>query len=61
MGKFHFFVEILIYDTTKSEAYILSLQRNRSHFCGGTLISATNGICASHCVYPGQAHKIQND
>ena len=35
-----------------SEPYILSLQRRNSHFCGGTIISATHGICASHCVYP---------
>merc|ERR1712110_32978 len=50
-----------------SEPYILSLQRSRSHFCGATLISATNGICASHCVYPAEtvdavagAHKIKS-
>ena len=28
------------------------MQRSRSHFCGATIISATNGICASHCTYP---------
>ena len=37
-----------------SESYILSLQRVHSHFCGATLVSATNGICASHCVYPAE-------
>merc|ERR1712135_218683 len=49
-----------------SEPYILSLQRRNSHFCGGTIISATHGICASHCVYPanevkavGGAHNIK--
>merc|ERR1712179_213072 len=53
--------------TPHSEPYILSLQRRQSHFCGGTIISETHGICASHCVYPanevqavGGAHKIKD-
>lgn len=32
-----------------SEPHILSLQRDRSHFCGGSLISATHGLTAAHC------------
>ena len=36
--------------TPNSEPHILSLQRS-SHFCGGTVISATHGITAAHCYY----------
>ena len=32
-----------------SEPHILSLQRSGSHFCGGTVVSATHGISAAHC------------
>merc|ERR1719213_29961 len=34
-----------------SEPHILSLQKRSSHFCGATMISATHGVCASHCYY----------
>ena len=33
-----------------SEPHILSLQRS-SHFCGGTVVSATHGMTAAHCYY----------
>ena len=32
-----------------SEPYILSMQRSGSHFCGGSIISSTRGVCAAHC------------
>ena len=32
-----------------SEPHILSLQRERSHYCAGSLISATHGVTAAHC------------
>jgi len=32
-----------------SEPYILSMQRFSSHFCGGSIVSGTKGICAAHC------------
>lgn len=34
-----------------SEPYIVSLQVRRQHFCGGTIISATNALTAAHCYY----------
>ena len=37
--------------TPNSEPHILSLQKRSSHFCGATMISATHGVCASHCYY----------
>ena len=32
-----------------SEPYIVSLQRLNSHFCGGTIVSASRVISAAHC------------
>merc|ERR1712018_943228 len=44
--------------TPNSEPYILSMQRSRSHFCGGSLISATKGICAAHCRSSGSIDAV---
>ena len=37
--------------TPNSEPHVVSIQRNRQHFCGASIVSAYNALTAAHCYY----------